>query len=163
VRELPLEDLYVAYQQKAMAEHEFVLALKVPVRAANLRFRTYKLAKRYDSDISAVCAAFALIADGDTIRAPRVAFGGMAQTPKRAPRTEAALADAEWNEATAHAAMRALGDDYAPLTDLRASRDYRLEAAKNTLYRFWLETRPHDPLPKAALDVRAIAAEDGIA
>jgi xanthine dehydrogenase small subunit len=163
VRELPLEDLYVAYQKKDMAEHEFVLALKVPVRVPDLRFRTYKVSKRFDSDISAVCAAFAFVANGDTIRAPRVAFGGMAATPRRAPRTEAALAGAQWHEATAQAAMLALGEDYAPLTDMRASSDYRLEAAKNTLYRFWLETRARDPLPKAALDVRAVEAERGIA
>jgi xanthine dehydrogenase small subunit len=161
VRELPLEDLYVAYQKNDMTDHEFVLALKVPTRAPQLRFRTYKLSKRFDSDISAVCAAFAFIADGDAIRAPRVAFGGMAATPKRAPGTEAALADETWHEATAQAAMRALGADYAPLTDMRASSDYRLVAAKNTLYRFWLETRPRDPLPKTALDVRAVVAERG--
>ncbi|AIP63757.1 xanthine dehydrogenase small subunit [Burkholderia thailandensis] len=161
-RELPLEDLYVGYQKKDMAEHELVVALKVPTRTgarANLRFRTYKLSKRFDSDISAVCAAFAFVADGDAIRAPRIVFGGMAATPKRALRAEAALADAVWDEAAALAAMRALGDDYAPLTDMRATRAYRLETAKNLLYRFWLETRPHDPLPASAVNVREVAAE----
>ncbi len=158
-REMPLEDLYLAYQKKDMAEHEFVAAVRVPTRTgkrANLRFRTYKLSKRFDSDISAVCAAFAYIADGDVIREPRIAFGGMAATPKRAARAEAALADAQWHEATAQAAMRALGEDYAPLTDMRASSGYRLETAKSLLYRFWLETRPHNPLAKSKLDVRAI-------
>ncbi|MGF6807959.1 xanthine dehydrogenase small subunit [Paraburkholderia sp. Clong3] len=159
-REMPLEDLYLAYQKKDMAGHEFVVGLKVPARGgarANLRFRTYKLSKRFDSDISAVCAAFSFIADGDAIREPRIAFGGMAATPKRALQAEAVLRDAEWHEATAQAAMLALGTDYAPLTDMRASSDYRLEAAKNTLYRFWLETRARQPLPKSALDVRAVA------
>ncbi|MBB5447833.1 MULTISPECIES: xanthine dehydrogenase small subunit [unclassified Paraburkholderia] len=159
-REMPLEDLYLAYQKKDMAEHEFVVGLKVPARGdarANLRFRTYKLSKRFDSDISAVCVAFSFIADGDAIREPRIAFGGMAATPKRALQAEAVLRDAEWHEATAQAAMLALGTDYAPLTDMRASSDYRLEAAKNTLYRFWLETRAQQPLPKSALDVRAVA------
>ncbi|MGF6698640.1 xanthine dehydrogenase small subunit [Paraburkholderia sp. MM5496-R1] len=159
-REMPLEDLYLAYQKKDMAGHEFVVGLKVPARGgarANLRFRTYKLSKRFDSDISAVCAAFSFIADGDAIREPRIAFGGMAATPKRALNAEAVLRDAEWHEATAQAAMLALGTDYAPLTDMRASSDYRLEAAKNTLYRFWLETRARQPLPKSALDVRAVA------
>ncbi|MBC8730612.1 xanthine dehydrogenase small subunit [Paraburkholderia sp. UCT2] len=159
-REMPLEDLYLAYQKKDMAGHEFVVGLKVPARGgarANLRFRTYKLSKRFDSDISAVCAAFSFIADGDAIRDPRIAFGGMAATPKRALQAEAVLRDAEWHEATAQAAMLALGTDYAPLTDMRASSDYRLEAAKNTLYRFWLETRARQPLPKSALDVRAVA------
>ncbi|MGF6379427.1 xanthine dehydrogenase small subunit [Paraburkholderia atlantica] len=159
-REMPLEDLYLAYQKKDMAEHEFVVGLKVPTRGGarkNLRFRTYKLSKRFDSDISAVCAAFSFIADGDVIREPRIAFGGMAATPKRAIHAEAVLRDADWHEATAQAAMLALGNDYAPLTDMRATSDYRLEAAKNTLYRFWLETRAREPLPKSALDVRAVA------
>ena len=160
-REMPLEDLYVAYQKKDMAEHEFVLALKVPTRTgvrANLQFRTYKLSKRFDSDISAVCAALSFIADGNIIRDPRIAFGGMAATPKRATHVEDVLRDADWHEATAQAAMLALAKDYAPLSDMRASSNYRLEAAKNTLHRFWLETRPHNPLPKAALDVRAVTA-----
>ncbi|MFC0397576.1 xanthine dehydrogenase small subunit [Paraburkholderia rhizosphaerae] len=160
-RELPLEDLYVAYQKKDMAEHEFVVAVKVPTRTgtrANLRFRTYKISKRFDSDISAVCAAFSFIADGDAIREPRIAFGGMAATPKRAAHAESVLQDADWHEATVRAAMLALAKDYAPLSDMRATDAYRLEAAKNTLYRFWLETRSHDPLPKQALDVRAVEA-----
>jgi xanthine dehydrogenase small subunit len=160
-REMPLEDLYLAYQKKDMAEHEFVVGLKVPTRTgvrANLQFRTYKLSKRFDSDISAVCAAFSFIADGNVIREPRIAFGGMAATSKRATHAEAVLRDAEWHEATAQAAMLALGNDYAPLSDMRATSNYRLEAAKNTLYRFWLETRPNNPLPKSALDVRAVAA-----
>jgi xanthine dehydrogenase small subunit len=158
-REMPLEDLYLAYQKKDMAEHEFVAGLKVPTRTglrAKLQFRTYKLSKRFDSDISAVCAAFSFIADGELVREPRIAFGGMAATPKRASHAEGVLADAQWHEATAQAAMLALGHDYAPLTDMRASSNYRLDTAKSLLYRFWLETRPHDPLPKHALDVRAI-------
>ncbi|MEA3132150.1 MAG: xanthine dehydrogenase small subunit, partial [Paraburkholderia sp.] len=160
-REMPLEDLYLAYQKKDMSEHEFVVGLKVPTRTGarkNLQFRTYKLSKRFDSDISAVCAAFSFIADGNVIREPRIAFGGMAATSKRATHAEAVLRDAEWHEATAQAAMLALGNDYAPLSDMRATSNYRLEAAKNTLYRFWLETRPNNPLPKSALDVRAVPA-----
>ncbi|PRX29592.1 xanthine dehydrogenase small subunit [Paraburkholderia sp. BL18I3N2] len=160
-REMPLEDLYLAYQKKDMAEHEFVVGLKVPSRTGvrkNLQFRSYKLSKRFDSDISAVCAAFSFIADGNVIREPRIAFGGMAATSKRATHAEAVLRDAEWHEATAQAAMLALGNDYAPLSDMRATSNYRLESAKNTLYRFWLETRPNNPLPRSALDVRAVAA-----
>jgi len=161
-RELPLEDLYLAYQKKDMAEHEFVAALKVPTRTgerAALRFRTYKLSKRFDSDISAVCAAFSFIAEGDTIREPRIAFGGMAATPKRATHAEAVLADAAWHEATAQAAMQALARDYAPLSDMRATHEYRLQTAQNLLYRFWLETRANDPLPPQALNVRLVDLE----
>jgi xanthine dehydrogenase small subunit len=161
-RELALEDLYLAYQKKDMAEHEFVAALKVPARTGerkHLRFRTYKLSKRFDSDISAVCAAFSFILEGETIRSPRIAFGGMAATPKRASQTESVLADAAWHEATAQAAMQALARDYAPLSDMRATSDYRLQTAQNLLYRFWLETRPNDPLPPQALNVRLVDLE----
>ncbi|RKP50920.1 xanthine dehydrogenase small subunit [Trinickia fusca] len=161
-RELPLEDLYLAYQKKDMAEHEFVAAVKVPTRTgarANLRFRTYKLAKRFDSDISAVCAAFAFEADGEVIRAPRIAFGGMAATPKRATHVEGVLLDAHWHEATAQAAMLALAKDYAPLSDMRATSEYRLQTAQNLLYRFWLETRTADPLPPEAVNVRSVALD----
>jgi len=162
-RELPLEDLYLAYQKKDMTENEFVLGLRVPTRTgarATLQFRTYKLSKRFDSDISAVCAAFTFIPDGDKITEPRIAFGGMAATSKRASNAEAVLNGAQWHEATAQSAMLALGTDYAPLTDMRASSDYRLESAKNTLYRFWLETRPNNPLPRQAIDIRAVELID---
>jgi len=156
-RTLPLEDLYVAYMKKAMAEDEILEAIEVPLRAPSGRFRTYKLSKRFDSDISAVCAAFAIELDSDRIRRARVAFGGMAATPKRAPAAERALTDAIWNEATARAAMGALATDYAPLGDMRASAEYRQQTAQNLLYRFFLETRPDHPLPASHVSVFATA------
>jgi xanthine dehydrogenase small subunit len=156
-RTLALEDLYVGYMKKAMAADEFVEAIEVPWPRPTQRFRTYKLSKRYDSDISAVCAAFAIEQDGGTIARCRIAFGGMAATPKRAPAAERALAGQPWTEATARAGMAALGDDYAPLTDMRASAAYRLQAARNLLYRFYLETRPDDPLPAGRVSVYAAA------
>ena len=160
-RTLPMEDLYVAYMKRAMAADEILEAIEVPLPAKSpapvLRFRTYKLSKRFDSDISAVCAAFAIDLDGDRIRRARVAFGGMAATPKRAPAAESALAGAVWNEATARAAMGALATDYTPLGDMRASADYRRQTAQNLLYRFFLETRPGHPLPAGQTSVFATA------
>ena len=156
-RTLPLEDLYVGYMKKAMAADEIVAAIEVPLPRPALRFRTYKLSKRFDSDISAVCAAFAVDLEGDRIARCRVAFGGMAATPKRAPATEAALDGRRWTEATVRAGMEALAADYTPLTDMRASAAYRLQTAQNLLYRFYLETRPDDPLPAAGVSVFATA------
>ena len=156
-RSLPLEDLYIGYQKQAMEADEVVAAIEVPLRRPRLRFRTYKVAKRYDSDISAVCAAFALDLDGERIAGCRIAFGGMAATPKRAIATEAALCGSDWTEATARAAMAALAADYTPLTDMRASAAYRMKTAQNLLYRFFLETRPTDPLPAAQVSVFAAA------
>jgi xanthine dehydrogenase small subunit len=152
-RTLPLEDLYVAYMKKSMGADEIVEAVEVPLPRPGWRFRTYKLSKRYDSDISAVCAAFAIRCDGRRIEEARVAFGGMAATPKRAAAAEAALAGRAWNEATVRAAMAALSADYAPLTDMRASAAYRSAAARNLLYRFFLETREVDPLPAGRVSV----------
>lgn len=154
-RTLPIEDLYLAYQKKAMAPDEVLEAVEVPLPAADLRFRTYKISKRYDSDISAVCAALALRLDGQTISACRIAFGGMAPIPKRAANAERALVGQSWTEASARAAGAALAKDFAPLTDLRASAAYRLDVARNLLQRFYLETRSGDPLPAAQLSVFA--------
>jgi xanthine dehydrogenase small subunit len=90
--------------------------------------------------------------DGGVIGAARVAFGGMAATPRRAAAAEAALHGQPWNEATLQAAMKALAHDYTPLTDMRASSDYRMKIAQNLLHRFWLESRPDAPLPKQAVN-----------
>jgi xanthine dehydrogenase small subunit len=155
-RSLPLEDFYLAYQKKDLQAGEFVEAVRVPLPQKDLQFRTYKLAKRFDQDISAVCAAFALQLDSGMIRNARIAFGGMAATPKRAALAEAELNGKPWNEATLHAAMNALAQDYAPLTDMRASSAYRMKTAQNLLRRFWLETRPDAPLPKQAVNAFAI-------
>jgi xanthine dehydrogenase small subunit len=157
-RVLALEDLYLGYQQKDLRAGEFVQAVRVPLPHAGLRFRTYKLAKRFDQDISAVCAAFALNLDGDTIRDARIAYGGMAATPKRAAQAESALRGQPWSEEAMRQAMAALARDYAPLSDMRASGDYRLAAAQNLLKRFWLETRPDAPLAPDAVNVFAVEA-----
>jgi len=154
-RELALEDFYLGYQQKDLRLGEFVQALRVPLPRADVRFRTWKLAKRFDQDISAVCAAFAVTLDGAAIVDARIAFGGMAATPKRAANAEAALRGQAWSEVTLRAAMDALSSDYTPLSDMRASNTYRMRTAQNLLRRFWLETRVDDPLPASAVNVFA--------
>ena len=156
-RVLALEDFYLGYQRKDLQAGEFVAALRIPLPRAGMRFRTYKLAKRFDQDISAVCAAFAITLDGDTVASARIAFGGMAATPKRAAGAEAALTGQPWTEAAVRAAMAALAQDYAPLSDMRASSAYRMAAAQNLLRRFWLETRGENPLPASAVNAFAQA------
>jgi xanthine dehydrogenase small subunit len=157
-RTLALEDFYLGYQKKDLRADEIVEALRVPLPHLGLRFRTYKLAKRFDQDISAVCTAFALTLDGERIASARIAFGGMAATPKRAAQAEAALLGQQWSEVALNAALAALEQDYAPLSDMRASGAYRMKAAQNLLRRFWLETRTDAPLAPAALNVFANGA-----
>jgi xanthine dehydrogenase small subunit len=154
-RVLALEDFYLGYQQKDLRPGEFVRALRVPLPRPELALRTYKLAKRFDQDISAVCAAFAFEFDGDTIRQARIAYGGMAATPKRAGAAEALLAGRRWDEDSLREAMAALARDYSPLSDMRATGEYRMSAAQNLLRRYWFETRPDNPLPAQALNVFA--------
>ena len=157
-RELALEDFYLGYQQKDLRADEFVRALRVPLPRTGLHFRTYKLAKRFDQDISAVCAAFALTLEGGIVQEARIAFGGMAATPKRAAVAEAVLKGRVWDEAALVEAMAALARDYQPLSDMRASSGYRLKTAQNLLRRFWLETRPDNPLPPQAVNAFAALA-----
>jgi xanthine dehydrogenase small subunit len=157
-RVLALADFYLGYQQKDMRPDEFVQAVRVPLPRADLRFRTYKLSKRFDQDISAVCAAFAVTLDGERIAKARIVFGGMAATPKRAALAEEVMNGAPWTEATLQAAMTALAKDYAPLSDMRASSAYRMQTAQNLLRRFWFETRVDNPLPREAVNAFALGA-----
>jgi xanthine dehydrogenase small subunit len=157
-RIMPLEDLYLAYQKKDMLPAEFVQAVRVPLPREGVQFRTYKLAKRFDQDISAVCAAFAVRLDGDVVAEARIAFGGMAATPKRASATEALLIGKPWNDASVSAAMATMAQDYAPLSDMRASSAYRMKSAQNLLRRFWFETRRDAPLAADAVNAFAVRA-----
>jgi xanthine dehydrogenase small subunit len=139
-RELSLEDLYLAYQKTALQSGEFVEQVRVPLPRPGVRCAAYKITKRFDQDISAVCAAFAIELDDGRVRAARVAYGGMAATPKRATACEAALMGQPWSAATCDRAAAALAQDYTPIADMRASGAYRLAVAQNLLRKFQLET-----------------------
>jgi len=102
---------------------------------------SHKLSKRFDQDISAVCTAYRLQLDGDKVVSFRMACGGLAAIIKRATQAEAVITGATWNEATIEAAALALAQDFTPISDMRASADYRLRATQNLLHRFFLETR----------------------
>ena len=145
-RTMPLEDFYVDYMKNKLEPGEFVEGLDVPLPEARTQVRGYKLSKRFDCDISAVCAVLAITLDGGRVQAARFAFGGMAAIVKRAAKAEAAVIGQPWTEATARAAMKALSSDFTPLTDMRASAAYRQRAAQNLLLRLWLETRAEAPL-----------------
>jgi len=141
VRKLPLEQFYLGYQRKDLQPGEFVVAVTVPKGATGQRVASYKVSKRFDQDIAAVCAGFAIQLAGTRVTAARLAFGGMAAVPARAPRVEAALLDKEWSEENVEAAVAALSDDFKPLSDLRASSEYRLLAAAQVLRRFYREAQ----------------------
>ncbi len=136
-RSMPLEDFFIDYGKQDRAPGEFVEAVSFPRQVD--RLKAYKLSKRFDQDISAVCGCFNVTVTDGTVTQARIAFGGMAGTPKRATHVEAALTGKPWTAATIQAALPAFADDYAPLTDMRASATYRLETAKAMLERYFLE------------------------
>ena len=115
--------------------------MHVPVPAKGSHFAVHKITKRRDEDITATLGAFHLaLAKNGTVASIRIAYGGMAATPKRAKAVEAALVGKPWTQAAVDAAIAAFAEDYQPISDMRASADYRLLAAQNLLRRFFLET-----------------------
>jgi len=144
-RELPIEDLYLDYRKTALAAGEFVERVRVPLTGPDTEFRAYKISKRFDQDISAVCAAFNLTLERDAsgaarVREARIGCGGLAATPARARACEEALAGQPWSAATVESAVAALARDFSPIDDMRASAAYRRRVAGNLLRKLHLET-----------------------
>nr|WP_153444580.1 xanthine dehydrogenase small subunit [Pseudomonas sp. FSL A6-1183] len=144
LRTLAIEDYFIDYRVTARQEGEFIEKIIIPRADPSHAFRAYKISKRLDDDISAVCAAFNLHIDNGVVIDARIAFGGMAGTPKRASACEAVLHNAPWNNATVERACNALSQDFSPLSDFRASKEYRLLSAQNLLRKYFIELQtPH--------------------
>ena len=140
-RELPLEQLYTGYRKNVMAADEVLAWIKVPKATPTELCRVYKISKRFDDDISAVCLALNLqITDGWVVHAS-VGVGGVAATPVRASHTEAALHGQPWTLETVKNAMTTLRGEFSPISDMRASASYRVQVLGNLLQRFWLESQ----------------------
>jgi len=167
-REMPLEALYTGYRKNVMAPDEVLAWIKVPkpvplepsaapgrpkqasapsggstahaVASVGAEFtRVYKISKRFEDDISAVCLAINLQIEDGVVRKASIGAGGVAATPVRARQTEAALVGQPWNAATVRVAMMALRKEFTPISDMRASGAYRSTVLGNLLQRFWLE------------------------
>jgi xanthine dehydrogenase small subunit len=154
---IPLEAFFIAYGRQDRRPGEIVSSLTISKPGPNDHFRCFKISKRFDEDISALMGAFKLTIAAGKVTAARVAFGGMAATPKRAPKTEAALAGVSLSDRkTWDKAIAALAEDYQPIGDMRASARYRLETAKALLTKALIEigggegTRLHAPPAMAA-------------
>jgi len=141
-RTVGLEDFFIDYGKQDLRAGEFIESVRIP-RPVGV-YRCYKISKRFDQDISSVMGAFNLQFSDAVVTSARVAFGGMAATPKRALQCEKALTGAPWNEQTIEAAQQALDGDFTPMSDARASAAYRTLVARNLLQRFYLETQAPD-------------------
>nr|WP_325262127.1 xanthine dehydrogenase small subunit [uncultured Rhizobium sp.] len=140
-RTMPLENYFIAYGKQDRQPGEFVEKIVVPRPAEDSHFAVYKISKRRDEDISALCGAFYLMLDAEgLVEEIRIAFGGMAAIPKRATHVEDMLTGQPWSWGVVSAVRDAFDADFQPLTDWRATAEYRSLTAKNLLTRFFLET-----------------------
>ncbi|MGI9202306.1 MAG: xanthine dehydrogenase small subunit [Woeseiaceae bacterium] len=139
-RETTLEDFYIDYQVKDLRPGEFLASIRIPKLAEGSILSSHKISKRFDQDISAVCTAYRLRLVDGKVADFAMACGGLAATIKRASNCEAALLGEEWSESSIAKAQAALAKDFSPISDMRASAEYRLQATQNLLQRFYLES-----------------------
>lgn len=137
-RDVPLEDFFIAYGKQDRKQGEFVESIFIPAQIDTLK--CYKISKRFDQDISALCGCFNIIVEDGQVTAARIAFGGMAATPKRASAVETKLIGQPWNVATIISAQAKFAEDYQPISDMRASAEYRQKTVQNLLMRYFVES-----------------------
>ena len=135
-----LDDFFVNYRKTKLKKGQFIHSIRIPFHLKNI-FKAYKVSKRFDDDISSVCAAFNLEIVKNKIQVVRVAYGGMAAIPKRAKFCEKILLNSYVNEETIYKAKKALEKDFKPITDVRASGLYRMTVAKNLLEKCCVEIK----------------------
>lgn len=166
-RTVPLAQFYTGYRRNVMASDELLVRIVVPAPVAPVApltfvaanaplapihtspataststlLRAYKISKRQEDDISAVCLAVCLVLDGGRIVQARIGAGGVAATPVRATQTEAALVGKTWAADTAKAAGHVLAAEWEPLSDLRASSQYRRTVLAQLMQRLWLDSQ----------------------
>ena len=143
-RTLALEDLYTGYRQNVMAPDELLVRIVVPRPGVTEVLRAYKISKRFDDDISAVCLVINLDMEGNAVHRASIGAGGVAATPARARQTEAALTGQPWTADTVARAAAALQAEFSPISDMRASGAYRRTVLASLLQRFWLESQGED-------------------
>ena len=137
---LPLKKFFVSYRKTKLKKGQFIHSIIIPIFKKNI-FKAYKISKRIDDDISSVCASFNLEIVNKKIKSVKIAYGGMAAIPKRAINCEKTLVNSILSEEIFNKAKKTLEKDFAPIDDVRASKDYRMEIAKNLLMKCFLEIK----------------------
>jgi xanthine dehydrogenase small subunit len=138
-RTISIEEYFLKYKVTTLKKSEFIEKIIIPRPDPLADFKVYKISKRLEDDISATCGAFNIQIEQGAVSAVKIAFGGMAEIPKRAKHCEQALLNQPWNSQSIERAMVELKKDFTPISDFRASADYRLEVSKNMLRRLYLE------------------------
>jgi xanthine dehydrogenase small subunit len=146
-RRIAIDEFYTGYRKNVMAADEVLTRIEVPLPHADESLRIYKVSKRQDDDISAVCLAIALRVQDGRITYARIGAGGVAATPVRAPKAEAALSGQPWTLDTVEHAAGVLSQEFKPLSDMRASAEYRRGVLGQLLLRYWEELQGGDREP----------------
>ena len=136
-----IEEFFLDYDKQDLDPGEFIECIEIPLPGPRANLKCYKISKRFDQDISAVCGCFAIDIVAGHVESARIAFGGMAGVPARAKAVETALVGKAWTMKTCEEASIEFGRDFTPITDMRASAKYRLQVARNLLRRYFEETR----------------------
>ena len=139
---LPLNKFFISYRKTKLKKGQFIHSIIIPIYKKNI-FKAYKISKRIDDDISSVCASFNLEVINKKIKNIKIAYGGMAEIPKRAINCEKTLINSNLSEENFNKAKKYLEKDFAPIDDMRASKNYRMEVAKNLLMKCFIEIKKH--------------------
>lgn len=153
-RSMPLEDFYTGMKKVALRADEVLTAIQVPRARAQERVAAYKISKRFDQDISAICLALRLTFGDGKVKGARIAAGSITGWPRRALKTEAALTGQPWSEASVSRAIDIIRDEFQPTTGVRATAHYRRQVTGNLLQRFWLESQAQPVLANLEGGVR---------
>jgi xanthine dehydrogenase small subunit len=153
-REVPIAQFYRGYKTFDLEPDELITRVRIPLPGDDV-LRLYKVSRRKDLDISAFTAAIRLTMDGDTVRAARIAYGGVGPVIVRLPRTEAFLTGREATLTVFEDAGRIAATEVAPITDVRGSKDYRLQLAENILAKFWHDVFAGEPEPVLRIERRS--------
>jgi xanthine dehydrogenase small subunit len=137
---LPLNNFFVSYRKTKLKKGQFIHSIIIPIFKKNI-FKAYKISKRIDDDISSVCASFNLEINNKKIKNIKIAYGGMAPIPKRAINCEKTLINSNLSEEIFEKAKKNLEKDFSPINDTRATKDYRMEVAKNLLMKCFIEIK----------------------
>ena len=151
-REMPLEKLFTGYRQNVLANNEVLAWIKIPLPSTGEQIRGYKVSKRFEDDISAVCLVVSLNIAHEVVVSASIGAGGVAATPARAAMTEAALAGRPWTHGTVEHAMEVLRQEFQPIDDMRASSHYRTQVLGNLLQRFWRTSQGEDQISLESFD-----------
>jgi xanthine dehydrogenase small subunit len=138
IKTIPLTEFFLSYRKTKLKKGEFLYSVEIPINKKN-DFKAYKISRRFDDDISSVCASFNFLIKKNIILKANIAYGGMSEIPKRAPIIEKALTNSVFSEDTFSRAKNLINKDFSPIDDMRASKNYRMNVAKNLMMKFFYE------------------------